>query len=268
MKSTDFIPEEEDNDVFEEKPQTILKLADELFLNNRYEEAAGYYTSLLEKFPDDAVLWNNKGVCLARLNMLNEAVECYSNAIRLAPSYDRAYFNRAKAYHRLGMLKKAIHDYKRCVRFNPFNQSAYNNIGVALSKLGKVKESLYYYKVAIEAKPDYEYAFTNMGYSLLKIGRVEEAQECFCKALALNNGFGPAAEGMSLVEELKRGRKNDVSDLQVLKASSGKQNKCHCNPERKVNRKSRNSKDSMKSGENIFTKIIKKVKLMFTGQKS
>lgn len=64
----------------------------------RTEDAINIYDRGIAKFPESALLYLNKGICLQRKDKLTEALEEYENAIVADPTYDSPYYQAARIY--------------------------------------------------------------------------------------------------------------------------------------------------------------------------
>ncbi|MFA5181536.1 MAG: tetratricopeptide repeat protein [Syntrophales bacterium] len=69
-------------------------LADALIMEKGYGEAAELYRGLLTTEHDNAELYNNLGVALARLGNAKEAIACFEESLKLRPDYSQARENK------------------------------------------------------------------------------------------------------------------------------------------------------------------------------
>jgi tetratricopeptide (TPR) repeat protein len=65
-----------------------------------------------------AIIWNNKGVVLSRLDRYNEAIEAYDNALKIKPDYSSAWNNKGVVLSRLGKYNEAIEAYDQALKIN------------------------------------------------------------------------------------------------------------------------------------------------------
>jgi len=66
------------------------------FLNENYEEAAGYFKEILKQSPQNAEAYYNLGVVYEAKNMLKEAKELFNKALEISPEYKLAEEHLAK----------------------------------------------------------------------------------------------------------------------------------------------------------------------------
>ena len=83
-----------------ESPDLFIRTGDTLLNLEMFDEAIRDYDRAIGGLTDKKILaiaWNNKGVCLMRLNKTDEAAKCFQEALDNDPSLDKA----------LGTLKTA-----------------------------------------------------------------------------------------------------------------------------------------------------------------
>ena len=171
-----------------------------------------------------AAAYMNKGIALADLNRLNEAIDAYDPAIEICErlvnvenqtqfenGLAAVYLNKGAALRGLNKLSEAIETYdlaikirKRLVkeenqiRFENDLAAAYVNKGVALRSLNKLNEAIETYDLAIEIferlvnvenqtqfKNDLAAAYGNKGVALRSLNKLNEAIEEHDKAIEI-----------------------------------------------------------------------------------
>ncbi|MGK7874959.1 MAG: tetratricopeptide repeat protein [Xenococcaceae cyanobacterium] len=101
-----------------------------------YSAAIALINQLIERHPDSAVNYNNRGLMYFRNGQLSEAIADYNKALELNPRLDSAYNNRANCYVAQGNLVAALADYEIALDFNPGNIRARINQGITFRELG------------------------------------------------------------------------------------------------------------------------------------
>src|SRR6266516_3508079 len=121
----------------------VPKKAGSIYLNTkRYQKALLAFEQAIQLDPNDAVLYNGKGLALSNLNRYGEALLAYEQAIRLNPNNADAYFNKGNILDELKRYEEALAAYELAIRRDPNNADAHNNKGYTLSKLGRYEEAL------------------------------------------------------------------------------------------------------------------------------
>ena len=117
----------------------------------------------------------NRGLSLAGLGKLEEALEDFDEAIRTRPVFPEAFRSRGASRARLGRLQDALADFDTAIRQKPDFAEAYYDRGVAKNCQGRHGEAIADYDEAIRIKPEYPQAFRNRGMSKAQLDRMEEA---------------------------------------------------------------------------------------------
>jgi len=152
-----------------------LKKGDKLFYQGKTKEAMHYYQKAIKENPNNAVAWNNLGLCHVVFRRFEKAIECYERAIAINPKYFLAVRNKKKALMRLKKLKlkesepkfknkgeeylyrkeygKALKFFNQRVRQDPKDALTWVGRGEALLKRGHPKEGLKSLKKAENLDP-------------------------------------------------------------------------------------------------------------------
>ena len=72
-----------------------LDLIISLFSNGKVQEVLNQIDPLIKDNPNDAVLFNIRGACYAKIGEPIMAIKQYDQAIGIDPNYSEAYNNRA-----------------------------------------------------------------------------------------------------------------------------------------------------------------------------
>jgi tetratricopeptide (TPR) repeat protein len=184
-----------------------------------FSAAEQIYSRILDKLPDSAEAFNNRGLILYELKRYEEALDCFSTAARLRPrsaqfhvnrgnalsvlkrmpeallSFERALvlepantkalIDRANALQQASRFAEAIADYDKAIALNPEEAIGHNNRGVALQALRRYREALASYEKAIALKSDYAEAFNNRSLTLRELGHLEDSLASCDRALTL-----------------------------------------------------------------------------------
>jgi tetratricopeptide (TPR) repeat protein len=187
----------------------VPKKAGSFYLSTkRYQEALLAYEQAIQLDPNDAVLYNGKGLALSNLNRYGEALIAYEQAIRLNPDSVNAYFNKGNILDELERYEEALAAYEQAIRRDPTYADAHNNKGYILSKLGRFEEALTACDQAIHLDPNYALAYHTQGDALSGLGRYEKALAAYELATRLDpdnvdahNDKGNALDELERYEE-------------------------------------------------------------------
>ena len=73
-----------------------------------YEMAIYDYTKALEINPNEAEIYNNRGVAYSKLTKYDEAIADYTKALEINPELAQCYYNRGIAYSKKSDYSKAV----------------------------------------------------------------------------------------------------------------------------------------------------------------
>ncbi|MBI4690440.1 MAG: tetratricopeptide repeat protein [Nitrospirae bacterium] len=117
----------------------------------------------------------NKGVSLANLGLVNEAIKQYKEGLSINQSNPSAHNNLGNALSQKGILDGAIKEYRVALAVRPDYAEAHNNLGTALFKKGLFDDAIDEYREALRIKTSYVEACYNLGIALVKKGNPNEA---------------------------------------------------------------------------------------------
>jgi tetratricopeptide (TPR) repeat protein len=165
-----------------EKIQWGVEVADRALAaiqKGKYELAEEYWTQLIAEFPDNPIVWSNRGSTLMGAERIEEAIDDFNKAIAIDPEQADPYLNRGVAWERIGKYREAIDDYNRVLTIDPNDAMAYNNRGNAKAGSGLWEEAIADYQKALELRPSLAIARVNTALARYQIGDVEQSLKDF-----------------------------------------------------------------------------------------
>jgi tetratricopeptide (TPR) repeat protein len=109
--------------------QALVRRGNELYLQNRFEDAVLLYTEALKANPNDGTAHNNLGNAYFRLQRIVEATEHYREAVRINGNDAEAHQNLGAALAAQGDIDGAIAQYERALALRPDLPEALYSIG-------------------------------------------------------------------------------------------------------------------------------------------
>ena len=230
-------------------PQSELQSAVFLVNNGKIQEALQVVEPLIDKYPDESILFNIRGVCNKANNQFNDAIDDFNHAVSIKPDYAEAYYNLGVTLREIGNPNAAIIVYQKAlsinhhyvnahnnlgqiflvkedfnaaiehlewaVAFNPEFSSAHNNLGSSFLGLNKIHDAIQSFNRALELNPNYAIPYYNLGVCYQRIGEIKLAKENFENALALNADYAKAHHNLSSVKTYKS-RDSQVIQMEEL----------------------------------------------------
>jgi Tfp pilus assembly protein PilF len=131
---------------------------------------------------------------------LDEAVELYKKSIDTYPTAEAHTF-LGWTYSWLGRVDDAIAECHKAIAVDPTFGNPYNDIGSYLIAKGQMDEAIPWLERALQAPRYQSYCFPHM--NLARVYELKRdwirAKEEYRKALAENNEYKPAAEGLGRI---------------------------------------------------------------------
>ena len=114
-----------------------------------HAEAIAIFTQLIQRNPNSATDYNNRGLVYFQSGQRDAALEDYNYAIDLNPRLDSAYNNRANYYAAQGEFLEAILDYDTAIDLNPGNSRAWINQGITFRDLKMYERAVECFDLAL-----------------------------------------------------------------------------------------------------------------------
>lgn len=153
--------------------------------------AARDLSELLKQEPDADTLRLRMARCLARAELLKEAVEEFDRLLAVLGPDPWICYDRGVAHMRMGQLRHAVNDFSLALDANPGNPRALQNRGNCLLRLELIEDALLDYDSLIK-QGDSAVARFNRGIIHRRLGNSNRARVDFSQAVALD-GSGSIA---------------------------------------------------------------------------
>ena len=150
----------------------------------RLEEAVGSFDKALAIQPT-AEAWTNRGAALLELTRLEEALSNFDKALAVKPAFVGALYNRGNALMELERYPEAAAAFDNMLVKTPNSFEAWNNRGAALYEMNRFADSLESYDRAVKIQSGHALAWTNRGKALRSLKRFDDALASYDKALAI-----------------------------------------------------------------------------------
>jgi tetratricopeptide (TPR) repeat protein len=167
-------------------------MADMLQESGSADQSIPLYNMILQKNPNDAEIYMNRGYAYGRLNQLKPAIDDYNKAIELNPKAAYAISARATAYAKMGEMELAKRDYENLMNFN--EEQACFGLGNIAAYYHRWDEALSYYDRTVAVSPNFAPVYLMKGQILLQTGKKQEAIDAIKKAKSLGMGIPPDLE--------------------------------------------------------------------------
>lgn len=164
-----------------------------------YREAIRFYTEALDKKPDFADAYNNRGLAKFRNDDREGALADYTRAIDTDPDFGAAYLNRAEVRLETGDVTGSLADLQRIAR--EYADSSFYQVRLADTyvRLNQPAPAQAAYDRALQLDPKNVEALTNRGALFFGQKAYEPAEQDIREALRLNPKQDAALNNQSLL---------------------------------------------------------------------
>lgn len=155
--------------------------------NIAYVDALETLTEAIRLFPNQGILYDDRGNLLLRVKLFEKAMQDFSKALQLETvdslrcSY---YVNRSAARSYVRDFQGAYFDLMEALKIDSNDLGALTNLGAVCDDLGKDDEALNYLLRAVAIDSTFYPAYGNIGFKMQQRGRHREAITYFDKIAA------------------------------------------------------------------------------------
>ncbi len=154
--------------------------------DNFAPKAMAYLDRGIAISPDDASLYNLRGIAWSKMGESERAGADWQKATELAPRDNQLHVNMAADHLRRGNLDQAIASLLTALAVNPDDARAHSNLGTAYERRGEFDAAIEHFDRAIAIDGDYANAYSNRSYAHFRKGDATRALEDADRAIALN----------------------------------------------------------------------------------
>jgi tetratricopeptide (TPR) repeat protein len=178
--------------------QSQLQLVIDMFTRGDSQNALKKIEEMIVQFPNEASIFNIKGVIFKSLNNNNLAAECFNKAISLAPDFVQSHFNLGVICQENNNLDEALNFYKKALAIDPTYSNANNNLGLIHLDRNNLRLAISHFELAIKAQPSYSEAHNNLGAAFQVLNEFNEAIKCFETAVLINPSYAQAQNNLGI----------------------------------------------------------------------
>ncbi len=176
-----------------------VKRASELRNKGDYEGSIAEYDKAIALKPNDAMLYNNRGLSRRGKGDLDGAMADIEKAIALYPSFAEAFNNRGIIKLAKQDYDGAIADFDKALSLNPSDFMAYYNRGTTKRYKGDLDGALSDLNQAVSLKPSYAAAYVNRGLVLNAKGDASGALSDYEKAISIDPNGASAYSNRGMI---------------------------------------------------------------------
>ena len=173
-----------------------------LYSSGQVQEALSKINLLINRYPNNALLFNINGACYSIIGPVESAISSFEKAISIKSDYAEAHYNLGVAFHNIPQLSKALNCYKKAISLKHSYPAAHNNFGLISLALGQLESAVKSFEWAIAYSPEYAEAHNNLGATFQELKDYEKAMIQFKKAIAINPRYAQAFHNLGILSEI------------------------------------------------------------------
>lgn len=167
------------------------------FKKNEVKRALELFTEAIDKVPDFADAFNNRGLCYERLGNIEKAANDYRKAVELDDSFYQAKLNLTSALIQIGDLKESEILLNKIAPIYADSAHFFDLRGKYYIKRNETDFAISDFKKSLELAPFNLETLTNLGFSFYLKKDFENAKETFLNVLSEEPEFAFALNNLS-----------------------------------------------------------------------
>lgn len=169
-----------------EESISLGAVAQKLLNTGKYDEAISKLTQIIEKFPEDFILYFNRAVAYERKNDKDKALLDYEKSLQLKPDFLLSLAAAGKIYAKNSDFTKAITFYKKAFDLGITDTLALYNYGACLLNLGNNDEAKTVLEKLISLDANYADAYYQLGIIYLGLDNIPKAKALLKQFITLD----------------------------------------------------------------------------------
>ena len=169
------------------------------YKKGNYEDAIKFYSEAIEKTPDFADAYNNRGTVKMASNKLEEAIADFEKALSIDNEFTLAKYNLGEAYSNTQELDKSFELLKQIETKYKDSSFYFVTLSNVLIKRNNYVEANTYLINAIRLDKNNDKALTNLGFIQYSEKKYNEAKVSFERAISINPNQDLAYNNLSLI---------------------------------------------------------------------
>lgn len=156
---------------------------------NKFQEAFDTYTFAIKANTEDAILYNQRGLLLMKIQETEYSIRDFSTAL----SFEKAdsvkltlLLNRGAAKINIRDFQGAYDDFISALKIDSLNIGTLNNLASVCDEVGKGDKTLGYLFKIVKIDSTFTGAYANIGFKYQEMGDYKTAIQYFNKVLAMS----------------------------------------------------------------------------------
>ena len=161
-------------------------LAEAYVVSGQPDKALQAFSATVETFPENHLVYNNRGLFLQQQGKSQEALNDFNKALELDKDFAVAYTNRGYTYQAAGNLVDAEKDFTKAISIEPGNPLFTSLRGTCRLSQGNTAGAIEDYTKAIQLAPQNPVAHADLGFARFFSKSYPGAVEAFDQAIQID----------------------------------------------------------------------------------
>jgi tetratricopeptide (TPR) repeat protein len=183
--------------------QSELRMADQQYSAQQWDQAIASYKSILTKTPALSVINLQIGSAYRSKKDYDNAIVAYNEMLKADPSSDRARVGLGLAYMEKGDLASAENALAQAAEAPGASRELLYNLGEVEAARGNTANAMKWYQKASASDPNWGKPLLQMGMTSLKSGDRANAAAMMQRVLTVDPGSAEATQAKSVIEQLR-----------------------------------------------------------------
>jgi tetratricopeptide (TPR) repeat protein len=157
-----------------------------------WKDPESLWTDVIQKAPNEAVGWNNRGMVYLDNKMDDKALEDFNECIKHKPKHPDAYNNRSIIYYNRKDYKDALADNLLLLNIDTAHKEGYSNRGSFFYTMQQYDSAKYYYLKSTQVYKRNASSFFYAGVSDFNMKNYREAIQYLYKAIDIVPNYADA----------------------------------------------------------------------------
>jgi tetratricopeptide (TPR) repeat protein len=184
-------------------PEHPLKKGDELYEQEKYEEALQEYQKALTENPDLHQTYEKIGLCHYRLDDYDNAIVAFKSMLQKEPDSQETLINMSAIYFQRGELEEGMKYFNKLDEESLTDPNIFYNMGILLFKNRQIDMAIDSLTKCITLAPTYAKGYYQLALVNLNKGNMEEAKKNFQKVIELAPESENAALAKKIIEQIQ-----------------------------------------------------------------
>lgn len=151
-----------------------------------HKKAMAAYSAAVKAFPNNPLVFNNRGMAHQQQNQLQKAITDFTRALELNGKYYHAQTNRGYCLLLSGDAEAAETDFTASLKVNSSQAIAYNLRATSRLRQNKLSETIKDQRQVLRLNPRSPSAYAELGFSLFFSADYANAEKAFAQAMVLD----------------------------------------------------------------------------------